>query len=342
MPETLTLPPPTEVSPSAEPTQSNPDYLCRAFNLYMAAQSVLMSKQTGLSRQEFSPEHLSKLEFSELLALKGRVDGYWASPTDSALADSFSERSHIGSQEITIDDPMARQEIVELAHAGVACAMVKHIKDRSQELLDKISKAQGGAIDRSRLRDLRHGLIEESKHTTADAIDFNHHARDLMESQWAKKHHLGRHQLYQLIAVALQGDRAEARQLESGISVEIALCRSLDKITTNRNRHDGGDRNVRYGDAQEDARGGDIVLTQSDTKFYIDSKSRDPDPETRNSAQQAGFEITRAGADKNGYDYKVTLWSSGHEAVGEHFETDSALSAQLVRLLDEAENLVKR
>lgn len=340
MPETLTTSTLPETLHSAEPLQTKPDYLCKAFNLYVAAQSILMSKHAGISRQDFSPDHLAKLDFGELMRLKGETDAYWASPAAATLRDSLSNKSHIANQDLSSLDGQTRQEIIELAQAGVAGSMVKHIKNKADLLLERTAQAppHNGPI-KARLYDIKRGLIEEKRHATSDAIGFNHHARALAESPWSKEHNLGRQQLFQLIASALQGDRSEARKIEAGLALEIALHRTLQTIAEKRRQRDEVVRLVRYGDGQEDARGGDIVLIIGHTKFYIDSKNSEPNPDhTDPQAGEAGFELTQAGAEKNGYNYKVTIWANNSQVVGEHFEIlDQHLSSSLVQLMDEAD-----
>jgi hypothetical protein len=174
-------------------------------------------------------------------------------------------------------------------------------------------------------------LKKQQKALKATALEDAHFYRDFFDSQVAEKLNLdSTENITDFLKRSSLGGDIDARiKRARGISLEIAAKRCVSNLLVG----DSEKLNtvVSYGNSQEDAEGGDIVVFRGDKILYIDLKNTKPAELSKDEIEN-GYRLS---VDKEKQIYKAVVWAESWDAVAdENFRlTDPSLKSGLQQIV---------
>lgn len=149
----------------------------------------------------------------------------------------------------------------------------------------------------------------------AREIRFNDHIVDLVDSQYGEQLGITRGDLRHIIRAAYGPHDAHATinadMLEAGLAVEIATKKYMETAES------AEGLSVRYGSADEDKRGGDIICQNGEKTLIVDVKSGDKNETEPEDARPFHTPLIEEAPNV----YKIRqLHPASHRAIGENFE----------------------
>ncbi len=330
--------PPSESGSSPEVSGPSAEYICRVVAGYSAAQALALNRETGIDRRAFCQESLDGLKTPQLQEMIRNVAAFWETDQAKTVEANFVANGQVGETTILIADEGLRADLAGIVRAGTSDVLDTAYANRLKALIGeadaKINISRAIDQDASEIRRVRDFFAHERRAAASSGIIFSGKVRSLFESDFGQQAKLGRSHLTQIMAAACQANRNYAAKRESGVSAELAISKAVAEEVSELDEASRG--TLRYGTAEEDAMGGDVVYERNGWIFFIDAKSSKP----RGKGPNEKYETEAAIRKNHGRDYKFTVWPPEQAEISEDFKIEGDEFKQTVRdLLDEANRL---
>jgi hypothetical protein len=297
------------------------DSFCDSLKLVSAVERLYASKVLRIDPDRLNNPG-SKFELHELKGLSEAARALFYSPGERR--EKYDE---ITNQAISVraqDEPdkYVALEYPELLPIAKDLARQGLLFELSSRLVDGARvKLHSGHVHSRRQGHARKELNQAAR--VDDLIVLNHAVRDFIEQSTPRLGTMTREKLQRILGIML-GDRERAKEIEVGVSLEVAAKRAFDRILPGASE---------YGNVKQDKAGGDIVLfPRTEHEVFVNLKQTPP--------HELRDQVNPEQMDAPGFFWKDSatayLWLGYDGSVGNSYGVPAAFLEVAARLAAEA------